>query len=56
MPLCSQSGARDGRVVKRYARRLALLLAVSGLVVLSTVLTSCQQVRDLTTTFAHAGR
>lgn len=52
MPLCSQSAARDGRVVKRYARRLAGLLAVTGLVVLSTVLTSCQQVRDLTTTFA----
>lgn len=51
MPLRSQSTARDQRAARRHARRLAQLLAVTGLVLLSTVLTSCQQLRNLTTTF-----
>ena len=51
MPLSSKSTARDRRALKRHARVLAWILATSLVFLMSATLTSCEQLRDLTTDF-----
>lgn len=51
MPLRSQSTAREQRAVQRSVRRPARLLAVTVLLILTTMLASCQQLRYVTTIF-----
>lgn len=53
MPLRSQSTARDSRATQRRARRAGRLLTAAGLVILSTMLTGCQQLQDVTTIFTQ---
>lgn len=51
MPLRNQSTSRDHQAMQRHARLLTRLLATSLVILLSAILTGCQQLRDLTTTF-----